>query len=382
MGQLGGALGAYPSSIAIIASSLGGGGAEKILLALASRWVDNGHKVTIVLTFNRSMESLRYRIPSNVKIIVLSRPGLFAGTPKLVALGLQLFRLLAELKRLRPDFVVSFLTRQNLAAILVGRLLSLRVIASERTFPGLAPTTWMENKARRVLYPFAERVIVQTRESAEWMAANIPSTECISIPNPCVWPVKDQGIGVAPQDFLKSGDRMLLAVGRLASEKRFDFLIESFATISSRQPNWRLLIVGDGPQAETLRAKIASFGLEERIKLVGWVGNMHDWYLRADAFAATSAFEGFPNAILESMSYGIATIASNCKTGPSELIDDGVNGILVEANATIHEFSSQLLRLLENPRLREDLGGKATAVREIFNLEKVGTLWDQAVLRN
>lgn len=101
------------------------------------------------------------------------------------------------------------------------------------------------------------------------------------------------------------------------------------ARVVAQAPDWRLLIIGDGPERDALRRQIEDAGLERQVSLLPATANVADYYRQASLYLMTSRYEGLPMVLIEAMSFGLPLVAYDCKTGPAELIDDGVNGYLV-----------------------------------------------------
>ncbi|MFP6764520.1 MAG: glycosyltransferase, partial [Planctomycetaceae bacterium] len=152
-----------------------------------------------------------------------------------------------------------------------------------------------------------------------------------------------------------------------------------FAAIARQHSGWNLVIVGDGPARKELELQIAGHGLADRILLTGWIE--HPWTLlqKASVFVLPSRYEGFPNALLEAMARGKACIATDCQSGPAEIIQSGINGLLVDADHSGDvqtALEAALDNLLSNQDLRESLGEHATDVRSEFGAKKYFRAWD------
>lgn len=137
-------------------------------------------------------------------------------------------------------------------------------------------------------------------------------------------------------DYVKSNDlntvkkkNYLLCVGRLEKVKAFDYAIEAFAGVSDRFPNLRLKIVGKGTLEEALKKKTYELSISDRVDFEGFQKNIIPYYLHAQATILTSLYEGYPNALIESIALGTPVISFNCKSGPEEIIQNNINGILV-----------------------------------------------------
>jgi glycosyltransferase involved in cell wall biosynthesis len=125
---------------------------------------------------------------------------------------------------------------------------------------------------------------------------------------------------------------------------------------------------------EQLMSLIAEKHFENRVLLPGKAGNMTEWYQRADIFVLSSRFEGFPNVLLEAMASGTACVSFNCDTGPGDLIQHGINGMLVEVLNT-KELGMAVYEVMKQSGLRKKLADNAIKVRNTFSEEKIMKLW-------
>jgi glycosyltransferase involved in cell wall biosynthesis len=201
---------------------------------------------------------------------------------------------------------------------------------SERTYPPAQRLGLAWRLARRITYPWADTVVMQTRQGADWMAKAAPGARVVSIPNPLAARLSEAGPVVSPQAVLgDEGKRILLSAGRLSEEKQFPVLVDAFSLIADERPDCDLVILGEGPARQEIERRAASHGLQSRIHLPGHVGNVTEWYACSEAFVLTSSREGFPNAMMEALSSGVPAVSFDCATGPADLIREGANGFLV-----------------------------------------------------
>ena len=169
--------------------------------------------------------------------------------------------------------------------------------------------------------------------------------------------------------------KRVLAAGRLTRQKGFDWLISSWAQVAPKHPDWILRVCGEGNWRERLEAQIADLGVE-RIELPGSCPDMENQMRDASIFALSSRFEGFPLILCEAMSKGMAPVAYDCPTGPSEMIRDGENGLIVPLGDT-DAFAAALDRMMSDDELRHRCGPGAAETGKNFKMEAIGPMWDE-----
>ena len=217
---------------------------------------------------------------------------------------------------------------------------------------------------RRVLYQRAHAVVAQTVDAAEWLRqkCRVPVTV---IPN---------ALRCLP-DPAGPREALIVAVGRLTQQKGFDLLLRAFAQISPRFEGWRLAIIGEGAERQSLLRLSAELLPSDRVRFVGQIANVTDWMSRAGLVVQPSRFEGFPNVVLESMGLGAAVISTDCPSGPADLIQEGVNGRLVPVE-DVGALAGVMAELMSKPGERARLGHAAMEVRERYRQDVVMGMWE------
>jgi GalNAc-alpha-(1->4)-GalNAc-alpha-(1->3)-diNAcBac-PP-undecaprenol alpha-1,4-N-acetyl-D-galactosaminyltransferase len=357
--------------IFFLISSMTSGGAERVAATLCNGWVERGDKVTMVLTFSGQAECA-YALSDRVHLIRLSHFANAVGrSPKAyVRRFLALRRIIAAA---RPDVIVSFLTNVNIAAIAVSRGLGIPVIVSERVNPVAEnETTPLLRLSRRLAYPFADLVAVQAEAIVEPLRSCCPRVSAIAVvPNPL-----PPDIAAYTTNQSVPSRKRLVSMGRLTPQKQFDILIQAFSRVQNYHADWDLWIWGDGPLRDKLERLVSTLSLGSRVFLPG--RTMDPWAALAgsQAFVLTSAFEGFPNVLLEAMAIGLPCVSYDCPSGPKEISMDGRVVILVPLHDA-RALGDALDRVMSDPKLRETLGQAARAsVNERFSLDRVLTRWD------
>jgi GalNAc-alpha-(1->4)-GalNAc-alpha-(1->3)-diNAcBac-PP-undecaprenol alpha-1,4-N-acetyl-D-galactosaminyltransferase len=357
--------------IILLVSSLGAGGAERVATTLCNAWATRGDQVTLVPTFSGGGECF-YELSPDVRLVYLADM-----VPRRKRSFVNQIARLKALRRFltaeRPDVIVSFLSNVNVAVIIASAGLGIPVVVCERTDPFICPTPLMLKIARRLTYPFADSLVVQTKAVANRLvAANWNLRKVQVIPNP----IPQQLLDMQMRSNGAGERRLLLAVGRLGEEKQFSMLIKVFSRLAQQHTNWALRIVGEGPLRVALQQQIIDLDLGDRVELPGRTVNISDELDRADAFVLTSRFEGFPNVLLEAMAVGLPCATFDCPSGPREMSMEGKAAILVPLNDE-HALGHALSRLMLDEDLRQSLGRCARAsVIERFSLDKVLEKWD------
>jgi len=369
---------ARPSRIAIVIGSMGAGGAERVTATLAEAWAAQGRDVHIVTVASGATDF--YRLDGGVRRHALDLARDTGSLPDaLRATGQRIRALRSTLGSIDPDVVVGMTTTAGILSIIASSGRRWRVVVEEHIHPPKMPPGRPWELLRRWTYPRAARVVMLTSESLEWLRRTIPGAKGMVIPNPIAYPVADAEPVVIPDTLIGHDRRLLLAAGRLAPQKGFDLLIPAFASIADDQPDWDLVILGEGPERGALERQVAGHGLSARVRLPGIVGNVARWYARADLFVMSSRFEGFPMTLGEALAAGVPAVSYDCETGPRDLIEDGREGCLVRPVEDVAALAEGLARVMRDDAARAHMAREAVRVRDRYSLERILELWDGAL---
>jgi glycosyltransferase involved in cell wall biosynthesis len=168
---------------------------------------------------------------------------------------------------------------------------------------------------------------------------------------------------------------VVVAAGRLTSQKGFDLLIPAFAPVARRHPEWSLRIDGGGPERPALEALIDAEGMQGRIELMGPTRRLGNALAEASIFVLSSRFEGFGLVILEAMSVGLPVVSFDCPRGPSEIITSGRDGTVVppEDVAALSEAIDELVR---DAARRRAYGAAALETAARYDQREIGARWE------
>jgi glycosyltransferase involved in cell wall biosynthesis len=330
--------------VAFILAGLGAGGAERVIAEVSERFVLDGADVSVI-AFDRPDEPTFHRFHPRVRLIRLglpSRGGRFAAPARALNRAARLRQIL---RAGRFDVAISFLTKINALALLASIGLRLPVIVSERNNPLRQPHHRLWQTAVNLLYRRARAIVIQT-ERARICLPHRERARATVIGNPVSAPAATpRGAELA----------QCVGVGRLVQQKGFDLLIDAFARTAPDFPRWRLVIWGEGPERPALERRIAALGLNSQATLAGNSPSPGSWAETATMLVLSSRFEGSPNVVAEAMASGIPVIAADCDFGPSELIDDGQNGLLVPPEDAA-ALAGAMSRMMSDAGLRKRLG--------------------------
>jgi GalNAc-alpha-(1->4)-GalNAc-alpha-(1->3)-diNAcBac-PP-undecaprenol alpha-1,4-N-acetyl-D-galactosaminyltransferase len=345
--------------------SLRCGGSERVMSILANHWAAAGHDVAVA-TFEPPERDF-FALDPNVRRFVIGTTG-GGGVDWMRANAVRLRELRSAISAWKADVVLSFLYTMNLLAIGAGRGLA-PVVVAERTDPRFNPIERWQAALRRLLYPRAAAVVVQTEDVLEaWARVVARGAITRAIPNPALVPRP----AAWPGDPVRGP--VVAAAGRLEPGKGFDVLMAAFAQIAADHADWSLVILGEGAERAALTALAARAGISDRVFMPG-TGDTAALFARAEVFASASRVEGFPNVLLEAMAAGLPVVCTDCRSGPREIIRAGADGYLVAVD-DIAGFARALSRLMGDEELRRSCGGQAREVLERFALDRVAADWE------
>ncbi|MDY5534612.1 MAG: glycosyltransferase family 4 protein [Butyricimonas virosa] len=209
-----------------------------------------------------------------------------------------------------------------------------------------------------------DRFIVLTYEDKEnW--GRLPNIEVI--PNPCAFKT---------DSMADTSSKRIIAVGRYCVQKGFDRLIDCWNVVHQVYSDWKLEIFGDGELRSFLQNRIDALGVKDSVLLKSVTTHIEDEYLNSSIFVLPSRFEGLPLVLMEAMECGVPPVAFTCKCGPKDIIENGVNGYLVE-NGDIRGFADSLMQLMADQDLRKKIGIDAKQTMTRYTVENIMKEWDR-----
>jgi GalNAc-alpha-(1->4)-GalNAc-alpha-(1->3)-diNAcBac-PP-undecaprenol alpha-1,4-N-acetyl-D-galactosaminyltransferase len=357
--------------IVLVTSLLGGGGAERVATTMANYWAGQG-RLTIIVVLRRDAPAHGYPLHPSVRVerngIIGARNVMWSVRP-----WLGLWRLRRGLVRLRPSLVLSFIDKMNVAVLLATVGLSVPVIVTEHLVPWRNPLGQPWAWARRQLYRRAHAVISPTVAIDGWLSRRVRANYRV-----LAYPVDLKPVLAAVRPRVR--ERLILAAGRLAPEKGFADLIQAFAGLPPEMNAWRLDIAGEGPERKNLEAYLARLpeSVRSRVRLCGQVEDLAFLMVRAEVFVLSSHHEAYPMVLAEAMGAGCCPVATDCPTGPRQMLKAGVEGLLVPPEDPV-ALRDALLAVLQDEGLRRRLAAAAETAAKRLETCEIMRSWDQLV---
>lgn len=246
---------------------------------------------------------------------------------------------------------------------------SVKHIISERNDPAHFAGKKIVKIISRLLMKFADGYVFQTKQARDYYGKKISEKSTIII-NPLLNLSKMQN-----GPFSGERKKTIITVGRLNAQKNQLLLIDAFSEIKKEYPEYHLEIWGDGPLRKDLERRILELKLEDSVLLPGSSNEiLHEIYDEG-IFVLSSDFEGMPNALMEAMALGLPCISTDCPCGgPKELIDNGINGLLVPPN-NLTELINAIRFCIENYTKAVQFGIQAMEIRDVASPSQVAKQW-------
>lgn len=312
--------------VALFVPSLRGGGAERVMMDLARAFADGGHAIDVVV-LNRDGAVVDDLGPG-VRLVDLDRSRAALALPAL----------LRYLRRYRPRALLSTLEHANVVAVAAARLAGgVRVVVREANTPtrdlaAMGLKGHVLRAAMRWAYRRADAVVAVSHGVADGLvtALGLRQEHLHVIYNPVLTPRVLEGASAAPDHpwYKDGGPPVVLGVGRLSEQKGFDVLLRAFAMARTSEP-CRLIVLGEGPLRTDLLDLAVELDVSGEVDLPGYATNPFAHMARCGVFVLSSRWEGLPNVLIQALACGAQVVATDCPSGPAEVLEGGRYGRLV-----------------------------------------------------
>ena len=342
-------------------SSLGDGGAQRVISILSEKMAMRDMDVEIVTYYDIPMV---YEICSKVKVTCVET---CTGTKNMVKNLLWLRRYFKE----NAKIVLSFLAPFNMIALVAVMGTKVPIVVADRNDPAKVPGNFVVRTARDVLYGFADQVVVQTEANKAYFKRLQKKTKVIYNPVDL-----KEYTGAA---LKTSKEKMIVSAGRLLPQKNQKMLLNAFAKISAKFPEYRMVIYGEGSFRGDLENYVLEKGLKGKVYMPGSVKDLYDRIKPAEIFVLSSDYEGMPNALIEAMCLGLPCVSTKV-SGATDLIVDHVNGLLVGVGSE-EELTNAMEKLLSDESTRNEMAREAVKLAEKLLPDEILEQWLDIVRR-
>ncbi len=327
------------NSIVFIMSSLGFGGAERVVSSLCNWIVNNTEDNVSIIKFDNKDNA--YELDKRINVV-----SMINNKKNRISAIIERYKFCKDnLKQLNATIVVAMFYQTEIYAklskpkgcVLIG---SERANINERSYISKVLSKYAAKKCTGFIF--------QTNGIKECYQNSVQK-QSVVIPNA----ISNKKVYEIDYSKIKK-ENVITAMGRLDEQKGFDVLINAFKEVYNRHPEYKLKIFGNGLEKNKLQELINKLGLSENVILCGANQDAIFEVAKSKIYVLSSRYEGMPNALIEAMAAGTACISTDCKFGPSELINDGKNGLLIPVD-DVRTLSEKILFLIKNDSARESL---------------------------
>lgn len=349
-------------------------GAPKMMAWVANQMAERGHEVHLVTFFSEEQARLLHQNVTMCSLkITQSKSRFIRNTTGMLKTISRLHKTVLELK---PDIVVSFLDSVGYVYLPIGRFFTKsKMVASERVDPySYHGKTAI---ARFMLMQFAHGTVFQTAGARQFFEQKKRIYDHSTvIPNPVVLSESVLAMQKHIPSF-SNRDKRIVTVGRLSlRQKRQDVLLDAFKIFHEKNPEYTLVIYGDGPDREKIQSMIDARGLANYVILAGRTDRVEEEIFHAAVFVLTSDYEGIPNALIEAMSIGVPSVSTDCSPGGARLlIEDGKNGFLVPCEDR-NAIAERLSCLVRDPDTAELFSKNSPGITDAFAEQVIVEKWE------
>ena len=340
------------------------GGTERVSTIIANKLAEEGHDVYLMSLVK--CEGSSFELNSKIKVICMENG---SGNNKK-----NFIPIVKELKgifdKYKFDVLIEVDVMLRIFTFLAARNRNMKVISWEhfnfRTNLGAK----LRDIARRIAVKTSDYIVTLTEEDKlDYEKSLKCKAKVICISNPLVF---------YPKEYSKLNNKVVLSVGRMHPQKGFDMLLEAWSKVVKEDNTWELRIVGDGADFEKTKNLAKELGLGASVKFLGHVDNVQKQYLESSIYALSSRYEGFGMVLVEAMSYGVPPVSFDCHVGPSDIIKNNEDGILVEPENT-DQLADNILRLMNDDKLRMKLGRNARVNIRRYDIDNIIGKWNDII---
>lgn len=339
-------------------------GSERVTSMIANELSKDSHNVSILSLCGNN--KCFYDLESNIKVKTLyENVSNINYKTKYLAILNKVYQFYKENK---IEIVIDVYANMSMFTIPIKKLLQIKNISWEHSNFYSDSDDGKVKMSRKLACKYSNALITLTKEDIETYKKNLQEVNCYIdyIYNPTPFPNVEHS---------KLNTNNIITVGRLTYQKGYDMLLKAWKKVIMKNKEWNLIILGRGEEEQNLKRQKQELELEN-VSFEGVSNNIQKYYKEASIFVSSSRCEGLPMCMIEAKSFGIPIVAFDCKTGPSEIIENGENGFLVE-NGNVDELAEKLLFLMENRNKILEFSSKSNI--EKFDIKVIMKKWNDII---
>ena len=336
--------------ISLFIPSFETGGVENNVILYSKILIENGYKVDVVYTRanDKKLQLINDEV-NRVKIKpILNIPFVHPRVIDSLNIIIGYYRYLQENKK----NIMVFSFQNSIVSILLCNLIGVKVIARVANHPNIVNVdgtlmTKISNFLKNYIYRYATLVITNSQITSKQIAMNTKAkTKTIYNPSFSNKIVEMSNEPIDDERFSNIKTKKIIAVGRLVNQKNFELLIRAFKVVLE-SIDAHLIIIGEGEKRDELIKLVEELNLINKVYLVGFQSNPHKYVKNSDLFVLSSLYEGLPNSLIEAIAVDTPAIATNCLSGPSEILLNGEGGDLVEVE-NLEQLAKSIIKNLSD----------------------------------
>ena len=269
------------------------------------------------------------------------------------------------------DIVCTFLPDMSLMSRIASIGIDTIVVSAERGDPFKFSKFW-----RRLVswtYRKSDYCFFQLERARDFFDTKVVKHSFV-IPNPYV-PVE----GATPYHGIRK--KTIVSAGRFAEQKRFDILIEAFALVHKKHPDYKLVLYGEGALLKNYKEQARKLQIIDYLEFPGYIKNVSSAIREDGVFVLSSDYEGIPNSLIEAMSVGLPVVATNCTPGGAAfLTDNGKRGVLIPIR-DVKAMAIAINSLIEDVSLNKSVSEKVVEIIDLLNINVINKMWIDAFMQ-
>lgn len=342
-----------------------GGGTESVTCMISNLLTQADDYNITIITLNEAYGAIKFPVSNQVRVVKIHKDPKY-GISQFASVCIKLHN---YIKRLQIDVLIDVDGILDLYSIPARAFTRTKLISWEHFNYHFNPDVPYRKLSRQLAGFFANAIVTLTETDKEFYIENLKfkRARILSIPNP-------MDSDATQNHNLNS--TTIVSAGRLTYQKGFDILIDVAQKVLPQHPDWQWIVLGEGEDHKQLEQKTQQLGLSNQLHFPGRTNTMDSHFSQAAFFVMTSRFEGLPMVLLEAKAFRLPIVSFDCETGPTEMVEDGVNGYLIPP-FDITAMATKINSLIDSKNDRELFSKHATENMDRYNAQSVLASWSK-----